>query len=848
MALGWFRRRQKMVMIVMVLLMVVFLLSSVLTQPLDSRENPVIGRTSEGKVKTSDLVSAKSDLEILNTKLSFAEGTRPLLPNDGLPGSMQEINGEKADLAYALLLKEAEKLDIRVSETDVTNYLADNGYRGAQYEWLVSFLKTHHKQTEKQLKGMIARWLMVRKAFIASLVTTPPSEEELRRMYRDLEEKIRLRVVEIPAENFLKDVPEPEANDVQTQFERFRHVARGAYQPENPFGFGYLQPDRVSVQYLLVNGLVIERIARPSEKDIEEYYRGHRNELVKTVASQPAGGAATQYSTVEMTPEEARQVIIDQLAPDAIQARMQDSVTKAEALLALFAKGDDPNQVKLPADEVLKKPVKVFIENEPLPKAIEKLAEAANLEVICYPWGVPGEVRISPSLLVSVKPQAGKDLTLGDALASITEQLRVALAAAQATTQEAETQPQTQPTTQDTTTTKPQTQPASRDAATKPQTQPTTAKSDIPDLKWARCKGFENVLFPVEGIPFFPLVYKQTTPIDREQFARDEILRFSVALPPDGRQLWQVAFAAEPFSRQAQAGALKVGANGPQANVQGAKPGRLLWRLVSAVPSHAPADLKDTETLRKQVIDDLKTKAAFDLAVKAAENAVKVTPELTFLGAIHAPGTRARITETDFFARKVRIRSCIMIVGVEDKPDLLQELLARINRIGARVEKAEMVAASRAGGLFRLQLLVENETQMQLAGLVARFTPGVQVRAASPPGPPEYRWNVVPGLDMPTPQQSIQLVNGVFSTVPEKVEPPFPKESPPLPPMGVPSKRAVFILQRIDYMPPVIGKYEPTGRLEVAEELMGRQMGIMRAWFHLEYVKRRMNYVPEQGS
>ena len=113
MAFGFFRRRQKMVIIIMVILMVSFLLSYQTFEMLTERNRDVeIGKASGSEIRLSDLNMARGEIEILSIA-----GMRM----DPLFAGMTAQ--KDAELAYALLLQEARKSGIKVSDEWAYDYI-----------------------------------------------------------------------------------------------------------------------------------------------------------------------------------------------------------------------------------------------------------------------------------------------------------------------------------------------------------------------------------------------------------------------------------------------------------------------------------------------------------------------------------------------------------------------------------------------------------------------------------------------------------------------------------------------------------------------------------------------------
>ncbi len=82
---------------------------------------------------------------------------------------------------------------------------------------------------------------------------------------------MKLDLVHFTADDFKKQVPEPTAEQLQKQFDDFKNTPRGSSTEQNPFGFGYLEPSRVTLLYLTVPAAEVAKKLR-GEPDSEQYF------------------------------------------------------------------------------------------------------------------------------------------------------------------------------------------------------------------------------------------------------------------------------------------------------------------------------------------------------------------------------------------------------------------------------------------------------------------------------------------------------------------------------------------------------------------------------------------------
>jgi hypothetical protein len=602
MAMGFFRRRQKMVMIIMAVLMVSFLISFQGFDMLMSKDpaKQAIGKTADGTLTYGEFETARYELSLLR---DLGLGNPQRMMQAPWPTDMeffflernQQFGEDKVGIAFALLLKEADKANIRVTQGEVDDFFAQIGLTGARYDMFLARLQARDI-TEKSFRRSLGDWLRIQKAFQSAVVQSPPSEIELQQAFRDFAEKVGLCVVKLPAEKFVDQVSQkPTDAEILEQYNRLRGMPAGMPETVASFGFGYLQPDRASVDYLLVDEDVIRRVAKPSEQAVMEYYLDHKSEFVNKVPASPtpAIGAtppaspAEEVKTVAMTPAEAKVVIVEKLADSAVRARTDKLVLRVQELLSQTSavsadKAYDSVRQKLiqPADALLARKVMVRIENEPLDVAMNELARAADVQGICFPWGKHGDIVIEPSVRVTLKPD--KEITLADALDRVAQQILVPIVNKQG------------------------------------------KKSGMPSLRWATCDGFDNVLFPLGELETFPVVYRHLEPMTPQEMLDDPILGQAFSSPNGGRRLVELVFTADAFKRgSSRSAAIRVGEDGPRMYVTGPIEGQLVWRLTAAIPQHEPPQAAQVTQIPpaifEQVTKDIRLAKAFGLAEKKAE-------------------------------------------------------------------------------------------------------------------------------------------------------------------------------------------------------------------------------------
>jgi len=637
MALGFFRRRQKMVIVIMVALMVSFLVGwQGCSMIMETDPGKVeIATTRFGDLTRGEFWSAEADLNILN-RMGLA----------GNPWEFGEFyiltrrNGEQAHYAYLLLLHEAEEAGILADSADVDAFFARLGYSGDNYDSFISSLRASSKAwSEARIRQAVRNYVLVTKAFAEFRVNCPPSAQQTAIAFRDMKEQIKLRVVRLKAEDYLQDVPDPNQRRINAHFARYRELFPDQQRRVTEMRFGYREPARAAVRYLFLRGDAIRRISEPTFDMVHDYFKANRNEFVKKVPASAPAPAATQPADadlrdVPMEFAEAKPQIVEKLRAEVAAARMDDLMRFLEEThVPKGATAGDPKQVYAAVRKAVMKPAdkalatvlqNVKVTDRPLDEAVARLAEAARLGAICYPWGTFGDDTLLPSVTVSVEADR---ITLGEALAKVSQQAK-------------------------------------------------WPPEGRPALRWVRCEGFPNVLFCASddpnGIDLFPVTAGQTGPMTLQELSEHPILGYATVNPAGGASLPQVAFTAEGLAaNQQQKPLVAVGKAGPRMYVMGDKPGRLLWRLEAALPARSAMDPNESPELRQRVVRDVKLADAFAKAVEDAGKLKRAGQEIGFDTILSARKLEA--VETDFFARRTER------MGLPDVPQLgldSQQLMA----------------------------------------------------------------------------------------------------------------------------------------------------------------------------
>jgi len=250
MAFKFFRQRQKLVLIIMVFLMVVFLIPSGIRGLFAGRHKVVIGNIGKEKITLNLVRLSEQDLRIIRREQSLAQSSWPW---QNVFQIFYTISSEdKLPLTWTLLVHEAKKMGITVSDAQVRAFLKKQKLDGQVYKDELANL-SQLGLTEKDLYRAVRHYMMIMATFDSAAVNVPPSLPELKHVFRDLYERINLSMLAFAADDFITDAPEPDEQTIREWFERYKNLLPNHPSNKTDFGFGYRRPDRIDVARLFID-------------------------------------------------------------------------------------------------------------------------------------------------------------------------------------------------------------------------------------------------------------------------------------------------------------------------------------------------------------------------------------------------------------------------------------------------------------------------------------------------------------------------------------------------------------------------------------------------------------------
>ena len=341
------KHQKKFLAVFSIGLMITFVASSGFGRGANHRSETVIGHLGKTAIYNTELEQCRREWALLKEYVTVEQNSpyggepqrEPLVQAMLGPTIVAAIE-DKPEM-FMLLRREARAAGVRV-DNDQLNTIIIN--------------YVHHPVSEDEtlddsIRDAVTDLLLVNGNF--DRVTTdikvskPALDQEVARQLQ----KVTLDLVEFDAPHFEAAAPAPTTQQVQQQFDRFANVAPGdTTAPNDPYGFGYRQPDRVRLQYLSimqadVKAAVIASMS-PYDWDVKAnlYYLQNQQNYPTTqaaeAATRPALGPTTRpFALVhDEVLESVRQPMIEKLALDVqgrissgMQAAWSDSTTQPSA-------------------------------------------------------------------------------------------------------------------------------------------------------------------------------------------------------------------------------------------------------------------------------------------------------------------------------------------------------------------------------------------------------------------------------------------------------------------------------------------------------------------------------------
>lgn len=320
--LKWLRKYNTFILVIAgSLLMVTFLLAEFLQSLGQGSPNTTVLVVNGEKISARELERARVEYAALGEVIGSRDGLRPFgiedakhwlllvteARNAGLIGGPADGERFVPTLARqivqsrAFMLRDSQQLqEMLALQTSMMDQMIDQVAAGPARMDRNDVLESLSKlQGVARLRASYSR--------IPKL-----SDRRLVAEYRQIEDSAAIDYVFVPADRELRNVERPDENAQLAHFDRYKDAVAG----DGEFGFGYRQPDRIKLEYLVVSRAAAEAAVSADPIEVQKRFRR------KFPDGRPADGTtvdqAVEAIEIEVKREQADRVL--RVAEQAVRA------------------------------------------------------------------------------------------------------------------------------------------------------------------------------------------------------------------------------------------------------------------------------------------------------------------------------------------------------------------------------------------------------------------------------------------------------------------------------------------------------------------------------------------------
>lgn len=221
---------------------------------------------------------------------------------------------------YVLLLKEAQAMNVSVSDDLVRSVLRQ-----------IDIDEEQNPQGYHEMYGPLKNLLMVVAAVERANDVYKVSQPVLDHTRATRLQEIAVDLIEFNARDFLNDVAEPTAQQIQAHFDKYKDTDREA----SATGFGYHFPNRVKFDAVTIRTEELRKAIKPVEVEEQmEYYLRNKNSSELSTTTQPStsptdlslsAGPTTRPMTFKEAQDKIKKTLTDQRMTE-LGGKVRDAV------------------------------------------------------------------------------------------------------------------------------------------------------------------------------------------------------------------------------------------------------------------------------------------------------------------------------------------------------------------------------------------------------------------------------------------------------------------------------------------------------------------------------------------
>jgi hypothetical protein len=260
---------------------------------------------------------------------------------------------------WLLLQNEAQNAGIRISNAQVGELLGrliPQLFEGQTYSQLIGAIIRQKRIPEQQILTTLGKLLAVMQYSSTVCSNEDLTTRQIMQAASDEEEKINVEFVKFDTAVFAAKQNEPSADKIAEHFDKYKAIAPGTVNDENPYGFGYKLPDRVQLEYIAVKLDEVKKIVkRPTQDEMGDYYSRNKEQLfTEKVPSDPNDPNSTPIKKTKSFAEVAKS-ISEQLFKDKINSTAQNILQEARTLTEVGLENLEIESTKVTIEQLREK-------------------------------------------------------------------------------------------------------------------------------------------------------------------------------------------------------------------------------------------------------------------------------------------------------------------------------------------------------------------------------------------------------------------------------------------------------------------------------------------------------------
>jgi hypothetical protein len=347
------RKNNKQVLAIFgVFLMIAFVVQTRYNPSGSDRAARAIGRIGDQTVTEGELESVHQQWKLLRQALVVEypphSGEYRSLVGLQLGEAAQAI--DQTPRLYLLLIKEADRAGVGVSDKEVDNVLNEPSVNVqtpagsiTRYDQLQS-LDPDYAGDVREATTQLLRVMQSSNAGLDLVkVSRPQKAASLAADHQD----IAVRLVQIDSKAFAGKIAPPTTQDLQKQFDQFANVPpAGTAIPGNPLGVGYQVPDQVRLQTISVSRKALRAAVEKSKSAYEwevlerSYYLKHKSEYATTQPLAPPPDAMMTVPATQMAATLPFEKVRAKIADAVREPQVNDLHDRVEKEIANLLQAD----------------------------------------------------------------------------------------------------------------------------------------------------------------------------------------------------------------------------------------------------------------------------------------------------------------------------------------------------------------------------------------------------------------------------------------------------------------------------------------------------------------------------